>query len=539
MIHGITLISFSREKGSFMKISSVTEMRNLDKMAIAKYGIADELLMENAGLAVYRVLSENIGIRNKSFLIFSGAGNNGGDGFVIARKIHSSGGKVKVFLLGSPDKYKGAAKLNYDILTKLPVPIETIEKRDSVKSDIFHCDAIVDAIFGTGLTREVGGEYAEIIDLINCSKKTVISVDIPSGINGDNGKIMGTAISADFTVTFGLPKLGNMLYPGFKRCGYLYVTHISFPPSLYDDIKIEINQPIVTPERNISGHKGDFGEALFIAGAAGYYGAPYYSALSFLKAGGGYSRLASPKSITPFLANKGSEIVFIPQKETSEGSISLENKTSLLELIAKMDFVVIGPGLSLEEETQQLVKELVQVIEKPILLDGDGITAMARHPELIAERKAPTVITPHLGEMSRITKQSAAEIEENKVEIVGHTAGRLNAIIVLKGAHSLIAYPDGSMFINMSGNSGMATAGSGDVLTGTIAAMHGLGLSVGDAVRKGVFLHGLAGDLAAAQIGEDGITAQNIMEFLPEAMRIDRSGLNKDLLSMYAGAKVI
>jgi ADP-dependent NAD(P)H-hydrate dehydratase / NAD(P)H-hydrate epimerase len=528
-----------QRKGFYMKVTSVREMRNLDKMAIEKYGIADDLLMENAGLAVYQVLCDNIGINKKRFLVFSGAGNNGGDGFVIARKIHSNGGMVKVFLLGNPDKYKDAAKLNFDILTKLPVTMETVETIDSIQSDIFHCDAIIDAIFGTGLTREVEGRYADIINLINRSKKTVISVDIPSGVNGDNGKIMGTSVWADYTVTFGLPKIGNLLYPGFERCGKLYVTHISFPPSMYDDIKVKVNEPIIIPERDISGHKGGFGEALFIAGAAGYYGAPYFSALSFLKAGGGYSRLASPKSITPFIANKGSEIVFIPQKETAEGSISLENKQSLLELIAKMDFVVIGPGLSLAEETQQLTRELVQKIEKPILLDGDGITALADNPEIIKLRKAPTILTPHLGEMSRITKLSAARIDENKVEIVQLTSRQLNAVIVLKGAHSLIGYPDGSVFINMSGNSGMATAGSGDVLTGTIAAMHGLGLPVEDAVCKGVFLHGFAGDLAAEEIGEDGMTAQDILEYLPLAMRIDRQGLNKDLMAIYSGAKII
>jgi ADP-dependent NAD(P)H-hydrate dehydratase / NAD(P)H-hydrate epimerase len=522
-----------------MKVSSVEEMRNLDKMAIEKYGIADELLMENAGLAVYQVILENIGIKKKHFLVFSGAGNNGGDGFVIARKIHSSGGMVKVFLLGSPDKYRGAAKLNYNILRKLPVPLEIVEKKESVQSDIFHCDAIVDAIFGTGLARNVEGKYADIIGLINSCNKPVISVDIPSGVNGDNGQIMGTSVWADYTVTFGLPKIGNMLYPGFECCGKLYVTHISFPPSMYDGIKVKINEPIVIPKRNISGHKGDFGETLFIAGAGGYYGAPYFSALSFLKAGGGYSRLAAPKSITPFIANKGSEIVFIPQKETAEGSISLENKQSLLELISKMDFVVIGPGLSLSEETQQLTKDLVEKIDKPILIDGDGITALAGNPEIIKSRKAPTILTPHLGEMSRITKLRVDRIDENKVEVVRLASMQLNASIVLKGAHALIGYPDGTVYINMSGNSGMATAGSGDVLTGTIAAMHGLGLSAEDAVRKGVFIHGFAGDLAADEIGEDGMTAQDILEYLPLAMQLDRQGLDEDLMEIYLGPNVI
>ncbi len=522
-----------------MKVSSVKEMRDLDKAAIEKYGIADELLMENAGLGVFQVLCEHIGIRKKRFLVFCGGGNNGGDGFVIARKIHSNGGLVRVLLLGSPDKYKGAAKLNHDILRKLPVPMDTIDSTEAVKLHMHHCDAIIDAIFGTGLIRDVEGKYADIIRLVNKSNKPVVSVDIPSGVNGDNGKIMGISVQADYTVTFGLPKLGNMLYPGFQRGGQLYVTHISFPPSMYEHLRVQVNEPVTIPQRPAHGHKGDFGEALFIAGAAGYYGAPYFAALSFLKAGGGYSRLAVPKSITPFIANKGSEIVFIPQKETEEGSIALGNKTALLELISKMDFVVIGPGLSLDEETQRLTRQLVETIEKPVLIDGDGITAVAENPEIIKKRNAPTILTPHLGEMSRITKMGVPDLDENKVEIVQNTARQLGAIIVLKGAHSLIGYPDGNLYINISGNSGMATAGSGDVLTGTIAAMHGLGLTVEDAVRKGVFLHGFAGDLAAENIGEDGMTAQDILEHLPEALELDRYGFDEKLLARYSGVKII
>ncbi len=522
-----------------MKVSSVKEMRNLDSTAIEKYGIADELLMENAGLAVFRVIDEKIGVEGKKFVVFSGAGNNGGDGFVIARKIHSNGGKVKVFLLGNPDKYGGAARLNYEILKKLPIPVEPADSAEAAKSDVYHCDAVVDAIFGTGLVRDVKGTYADIVHLINYSRKPVVSVDIPSGINGDDGRIMGAAVWADYTVTFGLPKIGNLLYPGCERCGELYVTHISFPPSIYGNLKVQVNDPVVLPPRNIAGHKGTFGQALFVAGAAGYYGAPYFAALSFLKAGGGYSRLAAPKSITPFLANKGSEIVFIPQKETLRGSISIENLDSLSELASKMDFVVLGPGISLEEETRQLARRLAECIEKPLLLDGDGITALADDLHIIKGRKTATVLTPHMGEMSRIAKTDAKKIDENKVEVLQRTCSELGAIVVLKGARSLIGYPDGSIYINMSGNAGMATAGSGDVLTGTIAAMHGLGLSVEDAVRKGVFIHGFAGDLAAEEIGEDGMTAQDILEHLPGAMALDREGLDEDLLRLYSGAKVI
>ena len=522
-----------------MKISNVSEMRELDRTAIEEFGIADELLMENAGHAAHHVLSEKIGIRGRRFLVFCGIGNNGGDGFVIARKIHSDGGEVQVFILGDPDKFKGAAKLNLDIARNLPINVRQIESVKSVKMDIYHCDTIVDAIFGTGLTRDVGGLYRNIVEQINDSGKTVLSVDIPSGIDGNTGQIKGVAVNADYTVTFGLPKIGNMLFPGYEQCGKLYVTHISFPPSMYESLKTEINVPVRLPTRDKNGHKGDFGEVLFIAGAAGYYGAPYFAALSFLKTGGGYSRLASPESITPFIASKGSEIVFIPQKETASGSISLVNKAALLELAEKMDMVVMGPGLSLEKETQELVRELAWKISKPILIDGDGITAICENPEIIRDRKAETILTPHLGEMSRITKMSVSETDINKTAILRDTAKDLNATIVLKGAHSLIGYPDESVFVNMSGNSGMATAGSGDILAGTIAGMFGLGLPIQDAVRKGVFIHGLSGDLAAGDIGEDGLTAQDILEYLPLAVKVDREGLNETLRDRYIGVRVI
>jgi len=524
-----------------MKVSRVDQMRSLDRYAIEKLAIPEEILMENAGEASYFVILKEFGAAHKKFVIICGIGNNGGDGFVVARKIHSTGGDVKVFILGDVNKFKGAAKKNLDIISGLQIEIRHVESVDLIKSDVLHCDAIVDAIFGTGLTRNVEGLYGDVIRLINKSRKKVFSVDIPSGINGDTGEIMGAAVTADYTVTFGLPKIGNMLFPGYEHCGKLYVSHISFPPSLYnkDSIKVGINVDIKLPPKNRIAHKGDFGEVLFIAGASSYFGAPYYSAFSFLKAGGGYSRLAAPISVTPFIANKGSEIVFIPQKETDSGSISLENRDALFELSEKMDMVVMGPGLSLNEETQQLARELAKKIEKPLLIDGDGLTAVSKDLDTLKQRKAPTLLTPHMGEMSRITKMSVGDLDKNKIDILQSTSKELNSIIVLKGAHSLIGYPDERVYINMSGNPGMASAGSGDVLTGTIAAMFGLGLSIEEAVRKGVFIHGFSGDLVAKDLGEDGITAQDILNYLPLAMKMDREGLDVTVTHAYQGVRVV
>jgi ADP-dependent NAD(P)H-hydrate dehydratase / NAD(P)H-hydrate epimerase len=482
--------------------------------------------MENAGIASVNVLNNKIGPDNKKIVVFCGSGNNGGDGLVVARLIHSQGGRVKVFLLSDRTKFKGAAKTNFEIITRLPVEVVQLENAASAKRDLAHCDAIIDAIFGTGLDRPVVGLAADIIALINKSKKKVLSLDIPSGVNGNTGGILGVAVRADYTVTFGLPKVGNMLHPGCEQGGELKVSHISFPPSLYDksDMLIQTNDFLALPERPADAYKGVMGDVLFIAGAANYYGAPYFAAISFLKSGGGYARLAAPGSVVPVIAKRGREIVYLPQDETTAGSMAFKSKKELLMLSKKVDMVVIGPGLSLHEETVRLIQEMAAEVKKPLLIDGDGLTAVARKPEILCNRKAPTILTPHTGEMARLTGKSADQINAGKIEILQEAAKKLKAIIVLKGAHSLVGTSDGHVYVNLSGNAGMATAGSGDVLAGCIAAMFGMGLSPLEATRKGVFLHGYAGDLAADKKGADGITAKDIMNFLPMALKNDRNG---------------
>jgi len=400
-------------------------------------------------------------------------------------------------------------------------------------------DAIIDALFGTGLDRNVEGIYRQVIQLINESKKMVFAIDIASGVNGDTGQEMGVSVKANYTITFGLPKVGNLLYPGYGRGGKLYVSHISMPPSLYDSdsIKVELAEPVPLPERDPYTTKMDYGPILVIAGAANYFWAPHASAYSFLKACGGYAFLACPKSLAPYVAQGGFEVVMKPQRETGAGSISLENKDDLLELSARVQMVVLGPGLSLEEETQRLIRELAQEIETPLLIDGDGITAIAQGIEILKDRKSATILTPHLGEMARITGLEREELEKSKVAVLQETASKLNAIIVLKGPHSLIGYPDGRVCINVTGatggRAGMATAGTGDVLNGTIAAMFCLGLGIEDAVRTGVFIHGMAGDLAGDEKGADGMTARDVLDFLPYAVKNYRENLDKISENLY------
>jgi NAD(P)H-hydrate epimerase len=509
-----------------MKIATVSEMRLLDRRAVEQFGIAEEILMENAGLSAFHLLRKKVSVRGGKFVVFCGSGNNGGDGLVTARLIHAHGGQVKVFLLGDPSKFKGAARTNHEIVSRLPVEMKILSRAADARRDVAHCDGVIDAIFGTGLDRPVAGIAAEVIALINKSKKKVFALDIPSGVQGDTGEIMNDAVRADYTITFGLPKAGNLLYPGYERCGELHVGLISFPRSLTEapEIKMETNEPIPLPKRPADAYKGQMGDVLFIAGAANYYGAPYLASMSFLKSGGGYARLAAPRSIIPVIAKRGREIVYLPQEETPSGSLAFGNQDRLLEMAAKVDMVVIGPGLSLNEETVKLVRELVGRIDTPLLIDGDGLTAVAENPSLLKSRRAATILTPHEGEMARLTRKTTGEIRKNRLAVLREAVCQFNAIVVLKGAHSLIGDTEGRVYVNLSGNAGMATAGSGDVLTGCIAAMLGMGLTPEQAARKGVFIHGYAGDLAASKKGIDGITAKDIMDFLPRALKDDREG---------------
>jgi len=524
-----------------MKICRVSEMRDMDQRAISEYGITQDLLMENAGEATYFTILNNLGVLDNNFLVFCGIGNNGGDGLVVARKLHSNGGKIKLYLMGDAAKFNGSAKLNYEICKKLELNIIQFGDISQVQKDLHRSNIIIDALFGTGLDREVEGKFKEVIDLINDSNKPVVSVDIPSGINGNNGYVMGCAIEADYTITFGLPKLGNICYPGYDYAGNLFVTHISFPPEMHNDdlLKIEVNHPEKLPARSADFHKGSCGKVLFICGSEQYLGAPVFSAQSFLKSGGGLSYLATVKTIAPQIAARGSEIVLVPQEVTDTGSIEYKNKSKLVQKSEECDLVIIGPGLSLNDETQKLTRELIQEIEKPVLIDGDGLTAISIDPSILKNRTAPTVLTPHPGEMARLLGSTIAEIDQNKTEILQEKSAEWKTIIVLKGAHSKIVMPNGRVYINLSGNPGMATAGSGDVLTGTIAGMYGIGLNFEDAIRMGVFIHGFAGDLAASDIGEDGIIASDIMNYIPEALINLRNDFDNVVSDCYSKIYVV
>jgi len=512
-----------------MKIATVEQMHHLDKTAIQKYGISGPILMENAGEAAYYLIMKKLGdVRSKKITVLCGVGHNGGDGLVVARKLHSMGAQIKLFALGKPEKYDATVHPFYEMAVKVGIPITQVLDESAlaaVADALAETDVIIDALFGTGLAREVGGRYAKIVTMINQSPARVFSIDIPSGIHGDTGQVMGVAVRADATVTYGLPKPGNLIYPGFEHCGDLFITHISFPPELYenDALRIAVSPFPPMPERRGDAHKGSVGKVMFVAGASRYLGAPYFASMAFLRAGGGLSYLATPESIAPFIAIKGNEIVLLPQQETADGSLALANLDGMLAASEEMAMVALGSGVSLEPETQKLMRELVSQLDAPLLIDGDGLTAIAGNPVCVQNRSAPTILTPHPGEMARLLGVSVGEVQADRVAAARRAAAEWGATVVLKGAHTLIAHPDGRLFFNLSGNAGMATAGSGDVLTGVIAGMYAaLHYDFEAAARMGAFIHGVAGDLAADDLGEEGVVAGDILARIPEAIQFYR-----------------
>ncbi len=502
-----------------MRVCTVQEMRECDRRAVEDYGLSDAILMENAGQAVYEVVKREFDTSGSRFVVVCGAGNNGGDGLVVARKLHSLGAKVKVYLLADGDSMRGAARSNFDAVICADVPLQRIHSAEELCFEP-SCDVVIDAILGTGLSRSPEGLYAEAIERVNASSLSVLAVDIPSGVNGDTGATPGVAVRATCTVSFGLPKRGNLLPPGRELCGRFYVSHISFPPSLYGGVgSVETSRSIPLPVRPLESHKGSYGDVLFVAGARSYLGAPVLAAKSFLRAGGGYARLATPESLVLTLGSHASEAVMIALQETNEGTVALSNLELLCDLGEHADMLVIGPGLSVNQETQELVRRIVSKVPVPVLIDGDGLTAVAQDPACVRERTAPTILTPHPGEMARLLHTTVACVEQDRVLAVQEATGRLGVIVLLKGSSTLIGGVDGPVSLNLTGNPGMATAGCGDVLSGTIAAMSGMGLSPRDAVEVGALIHGVAGDLAAADKGQDGLIATDVMEYLPGAVR--------------------
>jgi NAD(P)H-hydrate epimerase len=509
------------------KVVTADMMRELDRKAIEDHGVPGVVLMENAGLGAFELIREKLfPLRRVS--IFCGKGNNGGDGFVIARHLLNAGVRPDVFLLAGKKQIKGDAKINLDILEKIKhrvIEVRDLEVLTDLRRRITHADLIVDAILGTGLNSDVKGFYSEVIEFISDiageGEIPVFAVDIPSGLNSDTGQVMGVSLEADVTATFGLPKVGQLNFPGASLVGDLHVINISIPAYLYEDIPYHL----VTSEgaaqllnfRDEDSHKGDNGHLLILAGSTGKTGAATMAGESALRAGAGLATLAVPAGLFDVFQAKALELMTEKIPDTEGSQFGKDSIKPAIELLEGKTALALGPGIGKGDEVTGFVREIIAASKAPVVIDADGLNAVAQDVKMLKAKKAPLILTPHPGEMSRLMNKSTADIQADRLGAALEFSKEHDVVLVLKGAHTITAAPDGRAYINLSGNPGMASAGMGDVLTGIIGGLLSQGHDPLEAAVLGVFLHGAAGDLAASDLGETGIIAGDLISRIPAA----------------------
>ena len=514
-----------------MRVITPLEMSEIDRTAIEVEGISGPGLMERAGAGVANAARDMLSARGGRRVAFlCGKGNNGGDGFVAARLLSEAGFEAAVFLLASAGGLKGDGRANLERLAGLPVTVTEVLDVTALKA--FSCasphfDVVVDAIFGTGFSGRADGVFEAAILAMNAYPCPVLAVDIPSGVSGETGAVAGPAVAATRTVTFAAPKVGLVQYPGVDLAGELEVIDIGIPGHLLESVpasRIELvergDAEMLLPRRPADAHKRQCGSVLVIGGSTGMTGAPAMCAQAALRSGAGLVTAGVPASLNSILEVKLTEVMTRPLPEEPGGSFSREAAGVVLRMAQGFDVVALGPGMGTAPGVFEMVRELVASLEAPLVLDADGLNAMVGAEELFAERSGPLVLTPHPGEMERLMRTSAAEIQSDRVAAALEGARRWRAVVVLKGARTVVAEPAGEVRINSTGNPGMATAGMGDVLTGCIASFVGQGLGVFDAAVAGAYYHGYAADLAAEMDGMIGLTAGDVVRHLPLALRV-------------------
>lgn len=521
-----------------MKIAFPDQIKEMDRRCALEYGIPEIRLMENAGRSLYSetlkyIEKRGIYTEKLTVSVVCGRGNNGGDGFVAARYFINGGIKTNIFICGEESGIKGASAYeNYSILKNMGAELTSIsnENIDRISEILSTSDIIIDAILGTGLNSEISGIYEKIITCINrCKNAVKISADIPSGINGENGRIMGTAVNADMTVVMAILKAGNIMYPGKDFCGEIIMADIGVPEKLIQDMKIKIfetEKSLVKdffPKRKSDTNKGTYGRIGIIGGCEGMTGAGIMASRAALRTGAGLVYNIVPEGVSDIYEYTSLETVTVPVK-CENLWLSAGCVKNILEFCQKLDVIVVGPGMGTNEETEDFLYDFLTEIgnikdafKKILVLDADALNIVSRNTEILREVNIPTILTPHPGEMARLCGTSVREVQSDRISCARYFSKEFEKTVVLKGAATVTALPDGFVYINPTGNPGMSTGGSGDVLCGIIASMAANG-NFELAAPCGAYLHGLAGDIAAEKYGEYGMIAGDIIESLPKAI---------------------
>lgn len=508
-----------------MKLVTAKEMKALDVQAQNDYAMPGILLMDNAAQAVAEAVHEALtALEGERVVIFCGGGNNGGDGLGAARWLQSYGVSVRAFVVGAAlDAVRGDAAMELAMFTKAGGRVEALSTEDDwVLAELAasKADVLVDALLGTGFHGGLEGDVLRACELLNKSEKYILAVDVPTGVNADNGAVSENAVRADHTVTMALVKTGLLLYPGREYCGDIELADISMPVKLVEDYKSDkyrLTDEIVRellPLRKANAHKGDAGRVVICAGSPGYTGAAALASDAAVKAGAGLVSLYTPLSSRDVLAIKLTEVMVHGLLERMPGILGGGAASDVASSAEVADVLAIGPGLGTSESTQEAVRTILQKITTPVVIDADALTALAGHTEILAAMQAQKVLTPHPGEMARLTGLEIGEIEADRINVAKKYAEEWQAIVVLKGAPTVIGCPNGTVYVNSTGNSSLATGGSGDVLTGIIAGLAAQEISLQEAAICGVYLHGLAAELTGIDIG---LAAGELAALLPQA----------------------
>src|SRR5436190_2557310 len=516
-----------------MRVLNSAQMREADRRTIDDIGISSLVLMENAGRqAVAAMETMHSDLSERQVAVLCGRGNNGGDGFVVARTLVQRGVDVSVFLIGLVSDVRGDARTNLEVLGRLGITVIEISDSQAWElhlSEVRDCTLIVDAIFGTGLNAPVRGLIESVIADVNASGIPVVSIDLPSGLSADSCDTAGESIEAGTTVTLAAPKLPLVLPPAEDRAGDIVIADIGIPADVIDALdgpRVELLtrsaiRELITP-RTPDSHKGDYGHVLLVAGSNGKTGAAHLSAMGALRSGAGLVTVATPACCQPIIAAMAPEYMTVALGELTDDlnqhALNPDGVDDLLEMAR--DVVALGPGLGQAPATKQFIKSLVDRATMPLVIDADGLNAFSDDPDRLSGREGrDVIITPHPGEMARLVGMSTDEVQASRLEIARNFATAHRVYVVLKGHRTLIATPDGKVFINPTGNPGMATGGTGDVLTGMIAAWLAQLLDAEAACKTAVYLHGMAGDLAEADEGAVSMTASDVAGHLGDAVQ--------------------